>query len=400
MTIKNLKNEEPEKEDQAQSASSVPPISDDGLTEQVHFTRVEDMTTRVIKAGDVKRSEELEESDIVDDATVVSAVVQDDSPAVVINNMPDSPPTYIPPPPGTTDPLPRKVDLVDLGATQVTSTALPSLLSTRPSNPVQSPPDGGGSSPGQPPSGKKRDTKGCFLKLIIAFLFLMVLGIVLAGAFLVYQYYTIAATLPSVEDMRERASQFETTRFYDRNGDMLYEMIDPNAGRRTYIPIEEVSPYVIAATISIEDKEFYNHPGFDAVALARALVTNYLSGEVVSGASTITQQLARGLFMEEAERTEISYRRKAREIILSAELTRRYSKNEILEMYLNEFNYGNLAYGIEAAAETYFNTTADQLDMAQAAFLAGLPQAPGIYDIFTNREATLFRNKQVVTAMY
>ena len=69
-------------------------------------------------------------------------------------------------------------------------------------------------------------------------------------------------------------------------------------------------------------------------------------------------------------------------------------------MYLNEFNYGNLAYGIEAAAETYFNTTADQLDMAQAAFLAGLPQAPGIYDIFTNREATLFRNKQVVTAMY
>ena len=93
-------------------------------------------------------------------------------------------------------------------------------------------------------------------------------------------------------------------------------------------------------------------------------------------------------------------RRKAREIILSAEMTRRYSKNEILELYLNEFNYGNLAYGIEAAAETYFNTTADQLELSQAAFLAGLPQAPGIYDIFTNREATLFRNKQVLTAMY
>jgi penicillin-binding protein 1C len=366
----------------------------------VHFTRVEELTTRVVKAGDIKRGEEIDLSESSEDPTIVSAVVKSDSPAVVINNMPDVPPTYIPPPPGTTDPLPSKVDLVDLGATQVTSTALSSLSSTKPGRPVQPIPNGENGSSGQPPAGKTKDVKGCLLKLIIALLFAMVLGIVLAGAFLVYQYYTIAATLPSVEDMRERASQFETTRFYDRNGDLLYEMIDPNAGRRTYIPIEEISPYVIAATISIEDKEFYNHPGFDPVALARALVTNYLSGEVVSGASTITQQLARGLFMAEAERAEISYRRKAREIILSAEMTRRYSKNEILELYLNEFNYGNLAYGIEAAAETYFNTTADQLDMAQAAFLAGIPQAPGIYDIFTNREATLFRNKQVVTAMY
>ena len=247
-------------------------------------------------------------------------MVHGDSPAVVINNMPDSPPFYNPPPPGTTDPLPKKVDLVDLGATQVTSTALSSLSSTKRAHPVQSSATGGDGLSKPPPTKKPRDAKGCLLKLIIAFLFLIVLGIVLAGAFLVYQYYTIAATLPSVEDMRERASQFETTRFYDRNGDLLYEMIDPNAGRRTYIPIEEISPYVIAATISIEDKEFYNHPGFDAVALARALVTNYISGEVVSGASTITQQLARGLFMAEAERTEISYRRKAREIILSCRI--------------------------------------------------------------------------------
>lgn len=400
MTIKNLKNGEPEKEDQAQSDSPVSPNSQDGVADPVQFTHVADLTTRVVKPGDLPHSEGITSEKSDDAPTVVSAVVQGDSPAVVINNMPASSPSYIPPPPGTADPLPRKVDLIDLGATQVTSTALSSLSSTKPSNPVPPLPNGGLGTPGQPPTTKTRDVTGCLLKLIIAFLFIMVLGVVIAGAFLVYQYYTIAATLPSVEDMRERASQFETTRFYNRNGDLLYEMIDPNAGRRTYIPIEEISPYVIAATISIEDKEFYNHPGFDPVALVRALVTNYVSGEVVSGASTITQQLARGLFMDEAERTEISYRRKAREIILSAEMTRRYSKNEILELYLNEFNYGNLAYGIEAAAETYFNTTADQLDMAQAAFLAGLPQAPGIYDIFTNREATLFRNKQVVTAMY
>jgi penicillin-binding protein 1C len=400
MTIKDLRNGENGKDDQSQNGPPIPPHTEDESTDRVHFTRVEELTTRVVKAGDIKRSEEIDLSESGEDPTLVSAVVHSDSPAVVINNMPDVPPTYIPPPPGTADPLPSKVDLVDLGATQVTSTALSSLSSTKPGRPAQPIPNGENGSSGQPPAGKTKDVKGCLLKLIIALLFAMVLGIVLAGAFLVYQYYTIAATLPSVEDMRERASQFETTRFYDRNGDLLYEMIDPNAGRRTYIPIEEISPYVIAATISIEDKEFYNHPGFDPVALARALVTNYLSGEVVSGASTITQQLARGLFMAEAERAEISYRRKAREIILSAEMTRRYSKNEILELYLNEFNYGNLAYGIEAAAETYFNTTADQLDMAQAAFLAGIPQAPGIYDIFTNREATLFRNKQVVTAMY
>jgi len=216
----------------------------------------------------------------------------------------------------------------------------------------------------------------------------------------VYQYFTIAATLPSVEGLKERASQFETTRIYDRNNQLLYEVLDPNAGRRTYIPLKQIAPSVIAATIATEDKEFYNHPGFDPIAIARALVANYTSGEVVSGASTITQQLARALLLGPNERTEITIQRKAREIILAAEITRRYSKDEILELYLNEIYYGNLAYGIEAAAETYFNTTADKLDFAQSAFLAGLPQTPAVYDIFTNRDTALYRLKQVLTLMY
>ncbi|MRR32072.1 penicillin-binding protein, partial [bacterium] len=241
---------------------------------------------------------------------------------------------------------------------------------------------------------------GCLVKGVVILLFAIVLGLVISGAFLVYQYFTIAASLPGIEDIKQKASQFETTRFYDRNGQLLYEMIDPNAGRRTYIPIEKISPSLIAATIAIEDKEYYNHPGFDAFALLRALIQNYTSGKVVSGASTITQQLARTLFFSPQERVEISMRRKAREIILAAELTRRYSKDEILELYLNEISYGNMAYGIEAAAETYFNTTASELTLAQSAFLAGLPQAPSVYDIFTAREATLFRNKQTITAMY
>lgn len=319
-------------------------------------------------------------------------------------------------PPGTKDALPHHVEELDLGATQVSRTALhydraaatqpveKQHPQVKPAIPQPSAPSS--ASPSKPrkngskKNGRKFNFGGCLVRGLIILLFIMVLGIVMGGAFLVYQYFTIASTLPSVEGLKERASQFETTRIYDRNGALLYELLDPNAGRRTYIPLKQISPYVIAATIATEDKEFYNHPGFNPIAIARALVQNYTTGEVVSGASTITQQLARALLLEPNERTEISVRRKAREIILAAEITRRYSKDEILELYLNEIYYGNLAYGIEAAAETYFNTTADKLDLAQSAFLAGLPQAPAVYDIFTNREDTLFRDKQVLTLMY
>ncbi len=100
------------------------------------------------------------------------------------------------------------------------------------------------------------------------------------------------------------------------------------------------------------------------------------------------------------ERFVQSYERKAREIILAAEITRRYTKEQVLELYLNEIFYGNFSYGIEAAAETYFNTTAADLTLWQSSFLAGLPQAPAEYDIYNNREATLNRNKTVLLLMY
>jgi penicillin-binding protein 1C len=304
------------------------------------------------------------------------------------------------PPPGSTDALPQHVEETDLGATRVIPTAFMKTApnkTTKPVVPAQKPGEKKRKLPSQPPA--KKNLSGCLLKAMVILLFALVIGLVIAGAFLVYQYFTIAATLPSIDDIRAKTSQFETTRFYDRNGKVIYEMIDPNAGRRTYTPLNKISPYLVAATIAIEDKEYYNHPGFDPIALVRALIQNYTHGEVVSGASTITQQLARTLFFTPAERVEISVRRKAREIILAAELTRRYSKDEILELYLNEISYGNMAYGIEAAAETYFNTTAEKLDLAQSAFLAGLPQAPSVYDIFTDREDTLFRNRQTVAAM-
>ena len=247
---------------------------------------------------------------------------------------------------------------------------------------------------------KKRKSLGCFWQFVLIGMFILA-GIALAVAsFGVYRYYQVASSLPDVATLRERTSQFETTRILDRNGNLLYEVLDPNAGRRTYVPLERISPDLIAAMIATEDKDYYNNPGFDLYGITRALWQNYTSGEVVSGASTITQQLARLVMMTQEERYEISTDRKAREIILAAEITRRYTKDEILELYLNEIYFSNMAYGIEAAAETYFNTSAANLTMGQSAFLAGLPQGPGIYDIYTNREVTLERTKQVLVLMY
>ena len=105
----------------------------------------------------------------------------------------------------------------------------------------------------------------------IEFYMQVIVSLMLGGSIALYQYYAIARTLPSVSDLRERASQFETTRILDRNGNVLYEIIDPNAGRRTYVPLDKVSPYVVAATIATEDKDFYSHPGFDPWAIIRII---------------------------------------------------------------------------------------------------------------------------------
>jgi penicillin-binding protein 1C len=292
-------------------------------------------------------------------------------------------------------PLPRRVDEIDTGATRVSPAAfVPQPTAQRASVKRHT-------QPTRRPASWKRGL-GCFLRLMITFLFILVALILLMGSIGLYEYYSIAKTLNNVDvgNLRERASQFETTRILDRNGDLLYEVLDPNAGRRTYVPLSKISPDLVAATIATEDKDYYLHPGFDPWALIRALWQNYTSGVVVSGASTITQQLARNLLLSPEERSQRTYMRKAREIILAAEITRRYTKDEILELYLNENYYGNLAYGVEAAAETYFGKSADHLNLAEASFLAGLPQSPAVYDIYTNRDATLERQKQVLILMF
>lgn len=292
-------------------------------------------------------------------------------------------------------PLPRRVAETDPDATQVSGAAYSPTARGRKAKRGKS---GEGSKFAK--FKQRVAAMGCLPRAFIYGGFAVILLAVAGLAFALYEYYAIASTLPSVTDLRTRASQFETTRILDSKNNVLYEILDPNAGRRTYVALKDISPYMLAATIATEDKDFYFHPGFSTMAIVRAYLQNSSSGEVVSGASTITQQLARTLLFSPEERNQQSYIRKVREAILAAEITRRYSKDEILELYLNEIYFGNLAYGVEAAAETYFGTTASQLTLAQASFLAGLPQAPSVYDIYTNRDLTLARQQNVLRLMY
>ncbi len=167
---------------------------------------------------------------------------------------------------------------------------------------------------------------------------------------------------------------FLTTRVYDRNGVLLGEFWDE--GRRYWVSLDLIAPALRQATIATEDKTFYTNPGVDWAAIARAVFQSTSKGEIVSGASTITQQLARNIAFSYEKRIERSLDRKVQEAALAQELTQRFSKDEILEMYLNVVNYGHLAYGAEAAARTYFGKSAADLSLAESALLAALPQAP------------------------
>ena len=287
-------------------------------------------------------------------------------------------------------PLPRRVPEVDLSATQVVVSRKVGIQNRR--------------RPGFTESLKKKQggmsSLGCFVRIGVWALFGLIL---LAGgifSYMLLQYYSIRATLPSVDELSAKASQFETTRILDSNDNLLYEILDPNAGRRTYVSIDEISPYMIASIIATEDGAFYSHPGFNWLAIVRAFIQNTRSGETVSGASTITQQVARMLVLDADEAAQRTYMRKVREALLAMEITRVYSKDEILELYLNEVNFGNLAYGVEAAAETYFGSSANELTMAESSFLAGIPQAPAVYDVYSNPEAIFSRQQDVLRLMY
>ncbi|MGC9335869.1 MAG: transglycosylase domain-containing protein, partial [Anaerolineae bacterium] len=198
---------------------------------------------------------------------------------------------------------------------------------------------------------------------------LFVIGLCVVAA----AYAAIASDLPSPEALRGQSASFVSTQIYDRNGHLLHEIVDPSGGRRILVPFEQISPHLINATVATEDERFWQHPGVDPVAFVRAVWYNLQEQRIVSGFSSIPQQVARLVLLSPEERTQQTVKRKVREAVLASEISRRYTKEEILEIYLNEINYGSLAYGIEAAAETYFGKKAGELTLAEASLLAGLP---------------------------
>ncbi|MBN1877748.1 MAG: transglycosylase domain-containing protein [Anaerolineae bacterium] len=252
----------------------------------------------------------------------------------------------------------------------------------------------------QPVASERPAAQKRRINLASVLLTLTIIGVV--GFFLaliggVVSYIIIAAELPPAEELRAREPKFASSQIIDRDGNLLYEMMDQNAGKRTYVRIAQIDRELQLATVATEDRNFYSHVGFDPIALTRAIYYVWLEGEIVSGGSTITQQVARNILLDSQERTAS---RKIKEIILAAELNRRYSKDEILEIYLNNNNYGNLAYGVDAAARTYFGTSAANLTLGQAAFLAGVPQSPTLYDPYSGgHDAALKRQKVVLSLM-
>ena len=187
-----------------------------------------------------------------------------------------------------------------------------------------------------------------------------------------------AGDLPSI-DAIQTSNLMQTTRIVDRNGNLIEALYHEN---RTVVPLSKISDKLQKATIATEDRTFYANSGVDYRRLAIAIVFDLTHRAAAQGGSTITQQVVKNdvLDTEEAQTRTVS--RKFRELLLAEEMERRYTKQQILELYLNTINYGNGAYGAEAAAETYFGVHASELDWGQSSFLAGLPQAPTDYDPF------------------
>ncbi|MFN8531795.1 MAG: PBP1A family penicillin-binding protein [Anaerolineae bacterium] len=229
------------------------------------------------------------------------------------------------------------------------------------------------------------------LALILALLF---------AATLIGGWTWLTWDLPSIDRLNDGLA-LPSTRIFDRNGRLLYEILANSAtgGRNTTIPLDQIPQHCISAVISTEDANFYEHPGVDLVGIARALWINLQGGEIAAGGSTITQQVARITLLDAGERVERTLRRKLREAILAIRLQNAYSKDDVLALYLNQAYFGNLAYGIEAAAQAYFGKHAAELSLAECSLLAGLPQSPALYDPLTNLNAAKDRQRVVLDLM-
>ncbi len=224
-------------------------------------------------------------------------------------------------------------------------------------------------------------------------------GAILIGAGL-YVYDDYAADFVQPEELAVN-TPYDGAKIFDRNGEFLYELVDELNGLRRPVQFDKISPNMIAATVATEDSTFFENSGLNVRGLVRAAWENFNplgSGEILegSGGSSISQQLAKNLYIPADERAERSIDRKIREAVFALELTRQYSKEQILTWYLNQINYGGIYYGVEAASEGYFGKPASDLTLAEAALLAGIPQSPNAYEPLTHPEAARQRRNQVL----
>ncbi len=220
-------------------------------------------------------------------------------------------------------------------------------------------------------------------------LIIFFLACILAGyaAFKIY-----LSSLPPIKNLDGFKPNI-VTQFYSADGEIIKTF---TAYTYKKIEIQDVPEDFINALIATEDKNFYKHDGYDITGLVRSTIQNIIAGRVVQGASTITQQLARILFLS----NERTFDRKIRELVVAARIEKSISKDKILEMYVNNVYLGSGAYGVEAAAQTYFNKHLNQLSLPELALIAGLPQAPSVYSPFNNMDLAVQRRNQVLTRMY
>lgn len=222
------------------------------------------------------------------------------------------------------------------------------------------------------------------------FLYVLVISGILAGV-LGGLVYWLVSDLPSVNAI-EGYVPIESSKVYSGDGKVLAEFYYE---RRTFVPSYQIPEHVKKAFVAIEDVRFYSHPGVDLIGILRALMHDIKAKSMVQGGSTITQQLAKMLFLK----PEKSIIRKVKEAIISIQIERRYTKDEILGLYLNQTYFGTRAFGIEAAAQAYFGKSARQLSVAEAALLASLPKAPSQYSPFKKPQKAKERRSSVLDSM-
>ncbi|MBP5204442.1 transglycosylase domain-containing protein [bacterium] len=238
---------------------------------------------------------------------------------------------------------------------------------------------------------KKNKTLKKILLIFFGMCFFLGCGVLVALGIYLKQ---IQNSLPSPDELISRSSD-ESTQILDRNGNILYTIYgDEN---REFVSINDIPDYTKWAVLAAEDVEFYQHKGIDYISIARAFIQNLMHKSVVSGASTITQQLVRNTLLFDMlgdEAYEQTYARKIKEVLITMQVEQTFTKDEILQMYLNEIPLGGVNYGIQAAAKAYFGKDARDLDLSESALIAGLIQAPGSYSPLYGSEPEMAKIRQ------